>query len=105
MSNASLPSVDEAHLACLRERIRSTETQWVEGKAKEHEKTMRKSLVAFANAVRDGKWAVQFFGALDSLQHPGVANADEVQLTATDFRVELLIRGNQKLGYTKSITA
>lgn len=85
MSLQNLPPVDAAHLEQLRSRLNSTETQWIERKAKGDDKVIRKALVAFANSVRDGEWAVLFLGALDNLDHPGVSNPDEIQMRVVDL--------------------
>lgn len=86
MSLQSLPPNDDAHRAELKRRLAATENQWVERKAKANdEKEVRKTLVAFANSVRDGEWAVLFIGALDNGKHPGVPNPDQVQQRAYDL--------------------
>lgn len=86
MSLQYLPPNDDAHKAELKRRLAATENQWAERKAKANdEKEIRKTLVAFANTVRDGEWAVLFIGALDNGKHPGVSNPDEVQKRAYDL--------------------
>lgn len=86
MSLQSLPPNNDAHRDELRRRLNSTENQWAERKAKStDEKEVRKTLVAFANTVRDGEWAALFIGALDNGKHPGVPNPDEVQKRAYDL--------------------
>lgn len=85
MSLSTLPAVSDAHVEALRARLNSPETQWVERKVKGDDKVIRKALVAFANSVRDGEWAVLFLGASDNGEHPGVRNADEIQHDVTDL--------------------
>jgi hypothetical protein len=85
MSLQHLPPVDDAHVELLKVKLGSPETQWVERKAKGDDKVIRKALVAFANSVRDGEWAVLFLGSVDNGDHPGVRDPDEVQRGAMDL--------------------
>ena len=80
MSLSDLPPVTDAYIAALRTRLGSPETQWVERKESFDPKEVRKTLVGFANSVREGECAVLFIGATDKGgRHPGVKNVDEVQ--------------------------
>jgi hypothetical protein len=80
MSLQNLSPVTDAHIDALKARLSSSETQWVERKESFDERKVRKTLVAFANSVRDGESAVLFIGAADkSGLHPGVKDADEIQ--------------------------
>ncbi len=60
-------------------RLEQSEDPWVERKASFDEKDVRKTLVGFANSVRQGEIAVLFIGARNDGNHPGVKDADNMQ--------------------------
>lgn len=82
---ANLPTGDTL-IAALRTRLSRSEDAWVERKPYQQDPTkdFRRTLVAFANSVMEGEWAVLFVGASDNGDHPGVPNPDEVQRRALD---------------------
>jgi len=55
------------------------EDPWVERKESFDERDVRKTLVGFANSVREGEMAVLFLGARNNGQHPGLGDADDCQ--------------------------
>ena len=65
--------------AKLLSRLDQSEDPWVERKQSFTEREVRKTLVAFANSVREGEAAVLFLGASNDGHHPGLEDADETQ--------------------------
>jgi|SRR6185437_6733124 len=63
----------------LLERLSRSEDPWVERKESFDEREVRKTLVAFANSIREGEWAVLFLGAKNNGHHPGLNDADDTQ--------------------------
>lgn len=79
----SLPPIDEHFIARLRQRLAASEDPWTERKPdvkpSDEGRDLRRTLVAFANSVREGEFAVLFIGAANDGRHPGVRDADEMQ--------------------------
>jgi hypothetical protein len=69
-------SIDTASLMV---RLNQSEDPWTERKESFDEREVRKTLVAFANSVRDGEVAVLFLGARNDGNHPGLLDADDTQ--------------------------
>jgi hypothetical protein len=65
--------------AKLLSRLDQSEDPWVERRQSFNEREVRKTLVAFANSVREGEAAVFFLGASNDGHHPGLADADDTQ--------------------------
>lgn len=64
----------------LRIKLAQSEDPWVERKESFHADKVLRTLVGFANSVPLGdEAAVLFIGASNTLKHPGVLNADEMQ--------------------------
>ena len=65
--------------ARLLARLDRSEDSWMERKESFDEREVRKTLVGFANSVREGEMAVLFLGARNDGRHPGLADADNCQ--------------------------
>lgn len=80
---SALPPIDDRFIAQLRQRLAQSEDPWTERKPaikpSDEGRDLRRTLVAFANSVREGEFAVLFVGAANDGRHPGVADADELQ--------------------------
>lgn len=78
-----LPPIDEKFIAHLRQRLAQSEDPWTERKPSikpsDEGRDLRRTLVAFANSVREGEFAVLFVGAANNGCHPGVMDPDELQ--------------------------
>ncbi|HRE04635.1 MAG TPA: ATP-binding protein [Opitutaceae bacterium] len=78
-----LPPIDEGFIAQLRARLNQSEDPWTERKPvvkpSDEGRDIRRTLVGFANSVREGEFAVLFIGAANDGRHPGVHDADEMQ--------------------------
>ncbi len=54
-----------------------SEDPWVERKQSFQERDVKKTLVGFANSVKEGATAILFVGASDTGEHPGVTDAED----------------------------
>lgn len=65
--------------ATLLTRLNQSEDPWTERKESFEEREVRKTIVAFANSIRESEMAVLFLGARNDGNHPGLLDADDTQ--------------------------
>jgi hypothetical protein len=66
----------------MAERLKDKEDSYTERKpAGAHDRDIRRTLVAFANSLREDKTAVLFIGVSDDGAIQGISNSDKLQKT------------------------